>query len=271
MTPADEHLETILKELERISAEAENLAAGQNEARLCRKPAPEVWSAAECLEHLTTAAGSYFPYFEQALAKARQKGSGETFVYRPSWMGKWMIDSLGPEVKRKMKAPKIFHPDRRPSAGVLECFLENHRKIAEFVRRACGLDINVRLRSPVTPLIRYSLGDAFQLIVVHARRHLNQARRALQHPALPVGAGNGRDVKPHRAVRELQWFGTGFLIPFILILVLDLFAVKSPLSIRERLLRLEDICVFGWCFLVPLFIYFLVTVARLLFRKKPAP
>ncbi len=100
-------------------------------------------------------------------------------------MGKWMISSLGPEVKRKLKAPKIFRPVAQPLPGVSERFLDRCRKFAEFVKQAWGLDINVRLRSPVTPFIRYSLGDAFQLTVVHAWRHLQQARRALENSKFP--------------------------------------------------------------------------------------
>ena len=72
-------------------------------------------------------------------------------------------------------------------------------------------------------------------------------------------------------VQELKWFGIGFLLPFALVLGLDLFITKSPLPIRDRLLGLEDICVFGWCMLVPLCIYFVVTMIRMLFHRKPNP
>jgi len=71
--------------------------------------------------------------------------------------------------------------------------------------------------------------------------------------------------------RELKWFGIGFLFPFVVILALDLLITKSPLSVRERLLRFEDICVYGWCFLVPLCIYFLVTIMRIMFSRKTNP
>ncbi|MGH8004439.1 MAG: hypothetical protein ACRECJ_06925 [Limisphaerales bacterium] len=78
-------------------------------------------------------------------------------------------------------------------------------------------------------------------------------------------------MKPNRILKELKWFGIGFLLPFAVILGLDLFVTKSPLPARERLLRFEDICVYGWCILVPLCIYFLVTIMRMLFRRKTNP
>jgi hypothetical protein len=48
------------------------------------------------------------------------------------------------------------------------------------------LDYNkTRMRSPVTPLMRYSLADAFVVTVVHGRRHLAQAWRMRETPGFP--------------------------------------------------------------------------------------
>jgi hypothetical protein len=69
-------------------------------------------------------------------------------------------------------------------------------------------------------------------------------------------------------LHELKWFGLGFLLPFVIILSLDLLATKSPLPLHERLSRFEDVCAYGWCVLAPLFIYFMVTMMRMLFRRK---
>ena len=65
-------------------------------------------------------------------------------------------------------------------------FLDEQQKFIDFVGQCRNLDYNkTRLRSPVTPLVRYSLADAFVITVVHAQRHLGQARRVREHPAFP--------------------------------------------------------------------------------------
>ena len=53
--------------------------------------------------------------------------------------------------------------------------------------RRNGLDYNkTRVRSPVTALLRYSLADAFVVIVVHSQRHLLQVRRVSQLSEFPL-------------------------------------------------------------------------------------
>ena len=101
-------------------------------------------------------------------------------------MGGWLIKYLLPESTRKVTAPKIFRPTSSEIDRALEKFLAQQEKFLEFVRASKGIDYNkTRLRSPVTPLIRYSLAYAYVVTVVHAQRHLAQARRVREDPGFP--------------------------------------------------------------------------------------
>jgi hypothetical protein len=65
-------------------------------------------------------------------------------------------------------------------------FRQQQERFVRFVKDAAGIDYNkTKLRSPVTPLMRYSLADAFVLTVVHGRRHLGQAQRVRETPGFP--------------------------------------------------------------------------------------
>lgn len=182
---AETFLQSILSEIEKINREAKELAAGLGEQQQNWQPTPEVWSMAQCFEHLTLSTEKFWPYFEKLIAKAPRTNQNSAPPYKPTWMGKWMIDSLGPKVKRKMKSPKIFRPSPQPAPGALDRFLAQRQTLVSFAARAKEIDVNTKLRSPVTPLIRYSLGDAFQLIVVHDWRHLKQAGRIKELPEFP--------------------------------------------------------------------------------------
>ena len=94
-------------------------------------------------------------------------------------MGGWLAKHVAPEAPRKLSAPKIFRPaDASDVQHSLQMFLDEHRKFITFVRQCDGIDYNqARLRSPVTPLVRYSLADAFVITVLHGQRHLAQANR----------------------------------------------------------------------------------------------
>jgi hypothetical protein len=85
-------------------------------------------------------------------------------------------------------APKVFRPSQSPAIeGALEKFLTQQTEFLRFVREAEAVNYNrTRLRSPVTPFMRYSLADAFVVTVVHGWRHLAQARRVRETSGFPI-------------------------------------------------------------------------------------
>lgn len=173
-------LQTITAEAEKNSDGARQLVSGLSEAQLNWKPAPEKWSIAQCLDHLTVTSNKFDAYFTAALARGRKKWPlGAGLVYRPSLMGGWLIKQVNPETGRNLPAPKVFRPSESSNIhGAMQSFLEQQERFIKFVRQTDGVDYNkTRLRSPVTPLMRYSLADAFVITVVHGQRHLAQARR----------------------------------------------------------------------------------------------
>jgi hypothetical protein len=181
-------LQTIINETEKNSEAARQLVAGLSEAQLNWKPAPDKWSISQCLDHLAVTSSKFGPYFTAALARARKKWPASTPpAYRPSWMGGWLIKQVTPETGRNLPAPKVFRPSESSTIqGAFESFLKQQERFLAFVRETDGVDYNkTRLRSPVTPLMRYSLADAFVVTVVHGQRHLAQARRVREMSDFP--------------------------------------------------------------------------------------
>lgn len=181
-------LRTIATEAAENSDTARQLVSGLTEAQLNWKPAPEKWSIAQCLDHLTVTSGKFDTYFNAAVARGRKKwpvSAGPP--YRPSLIGGWLIKQVDPETGRNLPAPKVFRPSDSSSIhGALEGFLKQQQRFLRFVREADGVDYNkTKLRSPVTPLMRYSLADAFVITVVHGQRHLAQARRVRETSGFP--------------------------------------------------------------------------------------
>jgi len=182
-------LQTIVAETEQNSADARSLATGLNATQLSWTSSPDSWSIAQCLDHLTTAAKAFGPLFTTAIERGHRKYVASSAVaYHPSWVGGWLIKQVAPEARRKLTAPKILRPSQSPaSENVLEKFLRQQDEFLRFVREAKGIDYNkTRLRSPVTPLMRYSLADAFVVVVVHEQRHLAQARRVRETSGFPT-------------------------------------------------------------------------------------
>ena len=181
-------LETIATAAEQNNDAARAVAADLNEAQLNWKPSPEQWSVAQCLEHLAVATRGFDPYFTAALSRAKTRPSVTTTpAYKPTFMGGWLARHVAPESPRTLRAPKMFRPaDASTITGSLQMFLAEQQKFIDFVRQCDGIDYNkTRIRSPVTPLVRYSLADAFVITVVHAQRHLAQARRVRESHRFP--------------------------------------------------------------------------------------
>lgn len=182
-------LQTIAAETEKNSDEARRLVAGLSESQLSWTSAPDRWSIAQCLDHLAATSKAFEPYLTAAIKRGRDMWPVTSPVpYQPTWVGGWLIKQVLPETTRKVPSPKVFRPSQAPTIeNSLEKFLQQQAEFLRFVRDAEGLDYNkTRLRSPVTPLMRYSLADAFVVTVVHGWRHLAQALRMRETPGFPI-------------------------------------------------------------------------------------
>jgi hypothetical protein len=187
-TESPDFIGTILAEAEKNNRSATELVAGLTEEQLNWKPDVNQWSIAQCLEHLAVTSRQFNRYFADIIERGRRKWpvKGST-PYRPSFVGGLLIKQVVPETTRPFPAPKVFRPSDSSSIyDALGLFLKQQEEFVGFVRRSEGVDYNrARLRSPVTPLMRYSLADAFVVTIVHGYRHLGQARRLKALPNFP--------------------------------------------------------------------------------------
>lgn len=182
-------LQAIADEVEKVNDDARLLVACLSEADLNWSPAPGSWSIAQCLDHLAVTSEKYQPFLAEAIARGRARyPSSAPPAYRPSLMGRWLIGKLSPGWSGRLPAPRVFRPSESPQiVGALEKLLRQQEDFLRFVNSAEGLDYNrVRLRSPVTPLLRYSLADTLVMTVVHSQRHLQQARRVREAAGFPA-------------------------------------------------------------------------------------
>ena len=187
-TDSSHFIATIVSEAEKNNATASDLVRGLTEQQLNWKPDAKQWSIAQCLEHLAVTSKQFNGYFKQLIESARLKWpTNGAIPYRPSLVGGWLIKQVVPETTRKVPAPKVFKPsDSSSIQDALGLFLKQQEEFVSFVRESEGVDYNrARLRSPVTPLMRYSLADAFVVTIVHGYRHLAQANRVKAMPNFP--------------------------------------------------------------------------------------
>ena len=145
------------------------------------KPAAEVWSAGECINHLVTTNNLYLTKIEQIL-NSNNTGTENAYSYTQSLMGKMIAKAVNPANVKKSKTFKVFLPDAsRIKKAIVEDYINTSTKFIDQAMKMNQLDLRkVKLSSPVNFLIRLNLGDVLIIIPKHDERHLNQAERLLK-------------------------------------------------------------------------------------------
>ncbi len=169
---------------EELEEEIVELLSVADENSLRAAPGPGRWSAAQCVDHLTTTLCAYLPNMEEAVARGRARGVNGNAPYgRGTFAGRRLVALLEAPAGRGVRAPRVFRPAPAPAAApeVERSFVAAHSRLRELVHAADGLDLGrLRLASPVSRLLRLSLEQAFRVHVAHEARHRVQAWQALR-------------------------------------------------------------------------------------------
>jgi hypothetical protein len=183
---ADPHLAGLWQIAREVVAGTERLTARLSEGQLRWRPAPERWSVAQCFAHLVVTGDAYYPRVQTAIEGARARGLVRRAPFRPSWFGARFIAAAGPEVKVKIRAFRVFRPAPDPPADSPRRFLAQQEIFFGLLRDADGLDLRrSKVSSPVSRLLRLSLGEALTMLAAHEQRHLLQAERVTREPGFP--------------------------------------------------------------------------------------
>ena len=166
------------------------LVEGLSDEQFNWRPGEDNWSMAECIDHLVMIGTIMNRSIDEALEKAEARGlrSDGPFKYGPLGnMFVRMVSGSEKARKRKLKAPTTYTPTSRHSVSRLDsAFRELQTDYIERLKRANGMDLaRVKIPSPITRLIRLSLGQWFALLAGHQERHLQQAKEVREH--LPSG------------------------------------------------------------------------------------
>lgn len=179
MTP---ELGDLVRQLDAVKAGGQALCAGLTASQFNWRPGPGRWSIAECLVHLNVSTSCTLPAFDRAIEQRRTAPG----PFRYGWFARWMVRSMEPPVKWRMKTFKIFEVPPGAThalAQVLPEFLAVRDGLADRVRRADGLDLKrIKVVSPANRFFRLPLGAYFAFVIAHERRHLWQARQVRNTP-----------------------------------------------------------------------------------------
>ena len=151
-----------------------------------RRPAPEKWSPAECVEHLNLTSRAFIPLLRDAVAAAKLSPQSHKAHYRRDLLGWFMSKMMGPlrhigqlRVMPVKTLPPFVPKSNRSRTEILSDFVTLNAELVSLLRSADGLPIDeVKIVSPFGGRMRYDAYSAFAIIARHEHRHVQQAETA---------------------------------------------------------------------------------------------
>jgi len=172
----------IISELEKISEITKQIFGDLSPEQLNWKPSAESWSVGQCFEHLIVTNNLYFPNIQKVIDGKHRNNFFSKIPFSTDLIAVLMKNALNPEQKRKMKTFKIFEPlASNVSPTIIEDFAENNRKLIEKIEACKEFDLHkIKIAEPLSVALNLRLDDAFEILIMHEKRHFKQAERVLR-------------------------------------------------------------------------------------------
>lgn len=146
------------------------------------KPGQQSWSIAQNIDHLIIINESYYPI----IGKIRKNKYNIPWLgkigFIPDFFGKFILKSVQPDRKKKMKTFPIWEPVKGIiNTNIIDKF-EKHQSELKRLITDCHdlLNKDTVISSPANRNIVYKLASGFDIIVAHEKRHFEQAQEVLK-------------------------------------------------------------------------------------------
>jgi len=174
-------------QIARVNGQIDVLTAGLTDAQFNWRPAPERWSIAENVDHLTAFNRQYLPALDDAIAFGRSRSLYTEGPFRYGVIDRLVVWAMEPPVRVRLRTADALVPaPGRPLSAVLPAFVAIQEELRDRVEQANGLDLAiVRVRSPFIWPLSLPLGMMFGALLAHERRHVWHAQRVRATPGFP--------------------------------------------------------------------------------------
>ena len=180
-------LAKLIVDAEAIAESAVRTFGGLSGEQINWKPNAKDWSVGQCFEHLIVTNELYFPNIQKVVDGAHRNNFFSKIPFAVDLIAGLMKNSLKPEQPRKMKTFKIFEPAASDIAETIVAdFSANQRKMIALIEAANDFDIRqIKIAEPLSTALNLRLKDAFEILVMHEKRHFLQAERVTKAQGFP--------------------------------------------------------------------------------------
>lgn len=179
-------LAAVIDSLELAQSRLRRLGDNISDKEWSKRPGPDQWSAAGCVEHLNLTSHAYLPLLRDAVASARQASGSLTTHYRRDALGWFMSMMIGPmrhigkaRVGRVKTTPPFVPKGAQSRDQLLSEFVRLHADLITLIRSSDGLPLDrVKIVSPFGGRMKYNAYSALVIVARHEHRHIDQAEAA---------------------------------------------------------------------------------------------
>ncbi len=161
-----------------------------NETELNWKPDGKTWSVAQNMHHLITINQTYYPVLKRVREGSQKLPWIANVKFMVRFFGNFILDSVEPTRKRKMKTFPLWEPSQSNLGGdIVQQFIQHQNDLKDLIQSSSDLlDKGAIISSPANRNIVYTLARAFDIITTHEVRHFNQAVELNEVRAKRVGS-----------------------------------------------------------------------------------
>ena len=169
------------KDIDKLTAAFKTEFGGLTEEALNWKPAPDRWSIAQNLDHLIRINESYFPVISNIRQHTYKLPWYASFSFVSRFFGNMLLKAVQPHNRKKTKTFGIWEPAKSSISGdILNRFEKHQTALKQLMEQSKDLlEQRAVISSPASKYFVYKLDTAFDILVAHEKRHLEQAREVL--------------------------------------------------------------------------------------------
>jgi DinB superfamily len=165
-------------QIDQITTDFKNEFRALTITQLNWRPESKAWSIAQNIDHLIVINESYYPVIQSVRSGHYRLPFIARFPFLVSFIGKTILNSIQPDRKRKIKTFPIWEPSMSEiDDDIIQRFEKHQNEFKQLIQSSRDLLARgVVISSPANRHIVYTLETAFDIIVAHEQRHLEQAR-----------------------------------------------------------------------------------------------
>jgi hypothetical protein len=153
-----------------------------SETEINWRPNAGQWSVAQNIHHLIVVNETYYPVLSSVKNNTYKLPWLGRFEFVTKFLGKTVLDAVQPDRRKKMKTFPIWEPGASNfGSDILQRFEKHQDELKKLIESSQDLiEKNTVISSPANKMIVYKLETAFDIMVAHEKRHLEQAREMNQ-------------------------------------------------------------------------------------------